>query len=213
MGILSTGEMQRVTGEFQQAQAAATLREKLERFDEAVVQLLARHSITLLRVSIGIVYIWFGALKFVPGLSPIEGFIREALPFLPGDLFLPFLAAWEVLIGVLFISGRFTRITILLMLAQMGGAMSPLLLATDKVFNHFPYGWNLVGQYIFKDIILVSAALVVAEGRGMPRPYLSSVPSSRLSTDNIAANTPPANFLPTPLQRLFLPVSNSLRLK
>lgn len=162
MSIMSTGEMQRVTGEFQQAQAAVTLREKLERLDETVAQLLARHSITLLRVSIGLVYIWFGALKFVPGLSPIEGFIREALPFLPHDLFMPFLAGWEVLIGLLFISGRFTRITILLMLAQMGGAMSPLLLATDKVFNQFPYGWNLVGQYIFKDIILVSAALVVA---------------------------------------------------
>ncbi len=162
MSIMSTAEMQRVSGEFQSVQAPASLRGKLEQADALIVRLLARHSITLLRVSIGLVYVWFGALKFVPGLSPIEGFIREALPFLPGDLFIPFLAGWEVLIGLLFISGKFTRLTIFLMLAQMGGAMSPLVLATDKVFNTFPYGWNLVGQYIFKDIILISAALVVA---------------------------------------------------
>jgi len=163
MSIMSTAEMQRVSGEFQAVESSpVTLREKIEKVDAFAVRLLARHSITLLRVSIGLVYVWFGALKFVPGLSPIEGFIREALPFLPGDVFMPFLAGWEVLIGLLFISGKFTRITILLMLAQMGGAMSPLLLATDKVFNTFPYGWNLVGQYIFKDIILISAALVVA---------------------------------------------------
>ncbi|MBZ0289869.1 MAG: hypothetical protein K8I30_19760, partial [Anaerolineae bacterium] len=155
---ISTTEMKRVTLEV----PAAPLAQRIDRIDRTITTLLARHSITLLRLSIGVVYIWFGALKFVSGLSPIEAFIREALPFLPGDLFLPFLAAWEVLIGVLFITWKFPRVTILLMLAQMGGAMSPLILATHLVFNQFPYGWNLVGQYIFKDIILISAALVVA---------------------------------------------------
>jgi uncharacterized membrane protein YkgB len=156
MSIIST------TGEFQRVHSQPNLAHLLREADVKVTRLLARHALTLLRISIGIVYIWFGALKLVQGLSPIEDFIRTALPFLPADLFIPFLAIWEMVIGFGFLSGKFTRVTILLMLAQMGGAMSPLVLRPDLVFAHFPYGWTLVGQYIFKDIILVSAALAIA---------------------------------------------------
>jgi uncharacterized membrane protein YkgB len=160
MALTSTTELTR-------AQLQPTLAYRLNRIDKYVTQFLSRHSLTLLRISIGLVYVWFGALKFFPGVSPIEGFIREALPFLPGDLFLPFLAAWEVAIGIGFITGKFKRATVVLMLMQMGGAMSPLVLRPDLVFASFPYGWTLVGQYIFKDIILISAGLVIlATARG-----------------------------------------------
>jgi uncharacterized membrane protein YkgB len=155
------------TTELKQAQFQPTMRHQLKQLDKRVVRLLERHSLTLLRIAIGVVYIWFGALKLVPGLSPIEGFIREALPFLPGDVFMPVLAVWEMLIGVGFISGKFKRATVVLMLMQMGGAMSPLVLRPDLVFASFPYGWTLVGQYIFKDIILIAAGLVIlATARG-----------------------------------------------
>jgi uncharacterized membrane protein YphA (DoxX/SURF4 family) len=158
------------TGEFHAVAHQPSLRERYDHVEAAAAAFLARHSLTILRVCMGVVYVWFGALKAVHGLSPIEDFIRTALPFLPGDLFLPFLAVWEVVIGLGFISGKFTRVTVALMLAQMGGAMSPLVLRPDLVFAHFPYAWTLVGQYIFKDIILVSASLVIlttARGGGL----------------------------------------------
>ncbi len=162
--------LQSTTGEFQvvnTAQAATSLRARYEQLDRLVVGLMARHGITLLRVAIGIVYIWFGALKLAQGVSPIEGFIREAMPFLPGDIFMPFLAVWEMVIGLGFIVWRFPRVTLALMLMQMGGAMSPLILRPDLVWQTFPYQWTLVGQYIFKDIILITAALVIgATARG-----------------------------------------------
>lgn len=160
MAFTSTTELQRV-------QLQSPLIQRVNRLDKLVTRFLARHSLTLLRISIGVVYIWFGALKLVPGLSPIESFIREAMPFLPGDIFMPVLAVWEILIGIGFISGKFKRATVILMLMQMGGAMSPLVLRPDLVFANFPYGWTLVGQYIFKDIILISAGLVIlATARG-----------------------------------------------
>jgi uncharacterized membrane protein YkgB len=164
MSVLSSGEFKRVqTGEMQ----LVGLRARFDKADKLVTGLLARYGLTLLRVCIGIVYVWFGALKLFQGVSPIEGFIREAMPFLPGDIFLPFLALWEVAIGIGFIVWKFPRITLLLMLAQMGGAMSPLVLRPDLVWQVFPYQFTLVGQYIFKDIILVSAALVIgATARG-----------------------------------------------
>lgn len=124
--------------------------------------MLAKHSLLLLRVSIGIVFAWFGALKLVPGLSPAEPLIRAAITFLPMNLFLPFLAIWEIAIGLGFITGKFQRLTIILLLLQMGGAMSPLLLAPDRIWVQFPFQWTLEGQYVFKDIILISAGLVIA---------------------------------------------------
>lgn len=124
--------------------------------------MLAKHSLLLLRVSIGIVFVWFGALKLVPGLSPAEPLIRAAITFLPMNLFLPFLAIWEIAIGLGFITGKFQRLTIILLLLQMGGAMSPLLLAPDRIWVQFPFQWTLEGQYVFKDIILISAGLVIA---------------------------------------------------
>jgi uncharacterized membrane protein YkgB len=162
MSVLSSGEYRRV-----EVSPVNVWRARFELVDQLATGLMAKHGITLLRVAIGIVYVWFGALKLVSGVSPIEGFIRETMPFLPGDLFMPFLAVWEVAIGVGFIVWKFPRVTLLLMLAQMGGAMSPFILRPDLLFVNFPYQFTLVGQYIFKDIILVSAALVVgATARG-----------------------------------------------
>ena len=78
----------------------------------------------LLRISVGIVFFWFGALKLFPGASPATDLIRDSITFLPSDLFIPFLGVWEMVIGLGFITGRNLRITILLMLLQMGGAAS-----------------------------------------------------------------------------------------
>ncbi|MBZ0304357.1 MAG: DoxX family membrane protein [Anaerolineae bacterium] len=151
------------TGELRQYVAQDTsIWQQLTRLDRALTQLMARYSVTLLRLSVGIVFIWFGALKLVPGLSPAEPLIRGSITFLSMDWFLPFLAVWEMAIGLGFIIGRFPRVTLLLLLLQMGGAMSPIILRPDLIFATFPYALTLEGQYVIKDIILISAGLVVA---------------------------------------------------
>jgi uncharacterized membrane protein YkgB len=131
-------------------------------YDARLIRLARRYGITLLRISVGIVFVWFGALKLVPGLSPAEPLIRATLPFLPMNLFLPILAIWEMAIGVGFIIGRWPRVTIALMLLQMGGAMSPIFLAPEMIFQQFPFVWTLEGQYVFKDIILIAAGIVIS---------------------------------------------------
>ena len=122
---------------------------------------MARYGILLLRISIGIVFIWFGALKFFPGASPAEELVRTTLDFLPMDLFLPFLALWEVVIGLGFVTGRFMRFTLLILALQMVGTMSPILLQPDRVWQAFPFALTLEGQYIVKNMVLVSGALVI----------------------------------------------------
>lgn len=137
------------------------LGERFDRLDRQITHLMATYGITLLRVSMGVVFFWFGALKLFPGLSPAEGLIRETLTFLPMNVFIPVLAVWEMAIGLGFITGRFMRLTILLLLLQMPGTASPVVLRPDLVFTQFPFALTLEGQYIVKNLVLISAALVI----------------------------------------------------
>ena len=138
------------------------LQARIENIDRSLTRLLARYSLTILRITVGIVFVWFGALKFFPGMSPAEHLNRESITFLSMDWFLPFLAALEVTIGICYIlGGKFLRVGVILMLGQMAGAMSPLVLRPDLIWAKFPFVWTLEGQYVFKDIVLVSVALVI----------------------------------------------------
>src|SRR5690606_20261413 len=103
-----------------------TFRNRFNRIDRAITDWLALHGITLLRISLGIVFFWFGVIKFFPDLSPAQDLAArtiETLSFgiVKPELLLPVLAAWETLIGLGLISGRFMRATILLLLVQMLG--------------------------------------------------------------------------------------------
>lgn len=138
-----------------------TLVQRFNRVDRAVTAFMARHGVTFLRVSMGIVFFWFGALKLFPEISPAENLIRESITFFSMSWFLPLLAVWEMAIGLGFITGRFMRLTILLLFLQMPGTISPVFLRPDLVFTQFPFGLTLEGQYIVKNLVLISAALVV----------------------------------------------------
>jgi uncharacterized membrane protein YkgB len=132
-----------------------------DRTDSAITHFMAARGITILRVALGVVFIWFGALKFVPGLSPAEDLVRATVPLIPGGVFMPVLAAWEVAIGLGFLTGRALRLTILLLFLQMPGTMAPVVLLPERVFTAFPYGLTLEGQYIIKNLVLIAGALVI----------------------------------------------------
>jgi uncharacterized membrane protein YkgB len=140
---------------------ARSIPQLYEHIDRQIAGFLARHSISLLRWSMGIVFIWFGALKFFPGLSPAEGLIRASVPLVPMEIFIPLLASWEIVIGIGLISNRWMRSTILLLLLQMIGTISPLFIRPDLVWVAMPFGLTMEGQYIIKNLVLVSAALVI----------------------------------------------------
>ncbi len=142
---------------------------RLDHLDRAVTRLMARYGLLLLSISMGLVFVWFGALKLL-GMSPAEPLIRATLDFLPGPLVSPLillLAIWEVAIGIGFLSGKAKRVVLIMLLLQMASAMSPLILAPERLWATFPLVWTLEGQYVFKDIILISAGLVIgASHRG-----------------------------------------------
>lgn len=133
-------------------------------FDKADIQItewMAKYGLASLRVGLGIIFFWFGALKFFPGLSPAEELVRNTIYFVKPDLFIPILAIWEVLIGLGLIAGKFMRTTLLLLFLQMPGTVLPVFLLPDVVWTSFPFGLTLEGQYIVKNLVLVSAGLVL----------------------------------------------------
>ena len=127
---------------------------------------MARHGVTALRISLGVVFLWFGALKFFPGLSPAQDLATRTIDLLtfglvPAKVSIPLLAAWECAIGLGLIAGVFLRATLLLLFAQMVGTVTPLVLFPSEAFTRFPYAPTLEGQYIIKNIVLVTAAIVI----------------------------------------------------
>jgi len=125
-----------------------------------------RRWLTTLRVSIGIIYVWFGALKFFPGVSPAEALAKETIHHLTFKLINPelsllLLALWETIIGVLLISGLYSKVVIRIVLVHMICTFAPLVLLTGTSFTAAPFALTLVGQYILKNIIIVSALFVI----------------------------------------------------
>ncbi len=151
-----------------------TLSARFDKLDRAITYWMARYGMVIMRVGLGIIFLWFGALKLVPGLSPAEELVRNTIYFIDPDIFLPILALWEMAIGIGLIFGLFMRLTLLLLFLQMPGAALPIFLLPGVVWTIFPFGLTLEGQYIVKNLALIGAALVlggtVRGGRLDPEP-------------------------------------------
>ena len=138
----------------------------LEPVDERITRWLSLHSVPLLRISLGLVFAWFGALKLIPGASPAAGLVGDTLSamsfgLMRPELSLPVIGLWEVAIGLGLLSGKFLRLTLLLLALQMVGTLTPLFLFPDRTFNWLPFAPTLEGQYILKNAVLIAGALVV----------------------------------------------------
>ncbi len=132
---------------------------------ERVATWLASYSITLLRISLGLVFFGFGVLKFFPGISPVEELVSKTFHILTfgmidGRAAMIITAIPECLIGLSLLSGRFLKAGLALMGVCLLGIMSPLVLLTSDLF---PEGApTLTAQYVMKDVVLAAAGLVVA---------------------------------------------------
>lgn len=137
-----------------------------EKADVKITRWMAKHSLSLLRVSIGIIFFWFGVLKFFDGLSPAQDLAIKTIDIVTFGLLTPSiiilgLAIWETAIGIGLIFSLFMRETLLLLYLQMIGTFLTVLFFPSEVFNIFPYSLTLEGQYIIKNLVLLSAGIVL----------------------------------------------------
>lgn len=138
----------------------------LRKYDVAITRWMATNGLFLLSLSLGIVFFWFGFLKYFDGLSPAEDIAVNTIKiltfgYIPDKIILYGLATLEVIIGIGLIFKIFLRETLLLLYFQMVGTFMPLFLFPSEVFNIFPYSLTLEGQYIVKNIVILSAGIVL----------------------------------------------------
>jgi uncharacterized membrane protein YphA (DoxX/SURF4 family) len=133
---------------------------------------LTKNCIHLLRISIGIIYIWFGVLKFFPNLSPADELARNTIHLItfgliPDTISLILLAIWETALGILLLFCFWRNATFYILVLHMVCTFIPLFFFTDISFTASPYAFTLVGQYIMKNLIIICAAILIhAHHRG-----------------------------------------------
>ena len=142
------------------------LQARFDRVDTRITGWMARNGLPLMRISLGIVFFWFGLLKFFPGLSPAQELATRTIDVLTFGLVPPavsiyILATWEVAIGLGLIFGIFMRATLLLLFLQMPGTVLPIFFFPGEVFSQVPLVPTLEGQYIIKNLVLVTAGIVL----------------------------------------------------
>jgi len=132
-----------------------------DELDIFITKFMSKWGITFLRYSLGVIYIWFGILKPF-GLSPAQELVENTVYWFDNPkTFIPILGWWEVVIGLTMCIKPLIRVSIFLLFIQMPGTFLPLILLPEVCFSNFPFGLTLEGQYIVKNLIIISAALVV----------------------------------------------------
>ena len=132
----------------------------IKEIDRTIIQTLNRLSLPALRISLGIIFIWFGALKPF-GNSPANDVITKTVYWFNPDIFIPILGVWEVAIGICLLFTPLIRAGLFLLALQMPGPFLPLILLPEVCFVNFPFDLTLEGQYIIKNLVLIGAAIVV----------------------------------------------------
>jgi uncharacterized membrane protein YkgB len=125
---------------------------------KTVFQLVERLAPYLLRMSLGLVLLWIGALHLQNPHSTVV-LLSMSLPFLAESAFVHVLGALEVIAGVLLLAGLWLRYVGLLTLVLFAGTLTIFVIA--PAVTGFPI-LTLIGQFLLKDVVLASAAITVA---------------------------------------------------
>lgn len=135
--------------------------ETLDRWDRRATRLMAQRGPDVARISLGLVFVWFGALKMF-GVTPVADLVGAAIPWLPQALVVPALGVFEVAVGLLLLFGIGLRIALLLLTLQLLGTFSVLVLLPQVAFQGGnPLLLTVEGEFVVKNLVLIAAAILV----------------------------------------------------
>lgn len=130
--------------------------------EQRVVALVRPLSVPMLRMALGVVFIWFGALK-VAGTTPVADLVAGTVPFLDRTWFVPMLGGVEVVLGLALLVGRGLSVVGLILVGHLAGTFGVLVMQPGLAFQHGnPLLLTTVGEFVVKNVVLITAALVVA---------------------------------------------------
>jgi uncharacterized membrane protein YkgB len=159
---------------------AAGVWSAIDRVDAVVIPFLRRVAVPMLRISLGVVFVWFGALK-VFDVSPVSDLVGNTVYWVDPDRFVPALGVFEMVVGLLLLLGRALRFTLLLFVAQMVGTFITFLVLPEVTFQDGnPLLLTVEGEFVVKNLVLISAALVV--GTTVRRRRRSAGPAAQVDS-------------------------------
>lgn len=139
--------------------------------DERIVGLLRRVGLPLLRISLGMVFLWFGALK-IAGATPVADLVAGTVYWFDPAWFVPLLGGFEVFVGACLILGKLMRLVLLLFALQMIGTFLVFVVQPEVAFERGnPVLLTVEGEFVVKNLVLLSAGLVVGSRLQRPRPW------------------------------------------
>ena len=115
----------------------------------------------ILRMALAIIFVWFGGLKII-GKSPAYGLVEQTVFWFPAETFVPILGWAEVLIGLGLAFGFKLRWVLMVLAMHMAATFSPFVLIPEVCFKDFPFELTMEGQYIFKNLVIIAAGMVIA---------------------------------------------------
>lgn len=119
------------------------------------------NNLSILRVSLAVVYLWFGVLKVI-GASPVVQLIETTYPFMSGPPFIILLGLWETAIGIGLLFKFFLPFTIALLWLQMAGIFFGLIISPSTYFiQNNPLLLNSNGEFVIKNLVLIAATFVI----------------------------------------------------
>lgn len=140
---------------------ALNLKQLYDQADKAITGFMSRYGVTILRIALAVVFIWFGALKIF-GVSPVNELVRKTVYWVNPDWFVPFLGVWEIAIGLGLLFRFALRFTLLLMFVQLAGTFLVLVLGPEVSFvNGNPLLLTVTGEFVVKNVVLLAAGIVI----------------------------------------------------
>ena len=133
---------------------------KISKLDKLMVKDMRKWGIPVLRVALGIVFLWFGALKIF-GVTPVADLVGQTYSFFPVADFLVFLGVWEVVIGIGLILKIFLRSVLAILWLQMLGTFIASILEPSMFFNGNIFLLTIEGEFLVKNLVLVASGIVI----------------------------------------------------
>jgi uncharacterized membrane protein YkgB len=137
-------------------------------FDQKLTGFLLRYGHWLHRISLGVLFIWFGLLKPL-GHKTTTSILAHTVYFGDPDITVLVLGWWEVAIGICLLIRPLVRIALLLLVIRLPGVILAFVLKTDVCFFAFPFAPTPEGQYLIKDLVIFIATLAIVGSMRSPR--------------------------------------------
>ena len=129
--------------------------------DARLVQVLRPAALSSLRILLGVLFIWFGALK-VAGVSPVAGMVAGTLPWADPHVVVPVLGAVEVLLGAALVTGVALRLALPVLAAHLCGTFLTFLMLPGLMFSDGdPLLLTEDGEFVMKNLVLIGATVAL----------------------------------------------------